>query len=262
MQINVDIIRSKINFKIAHHLAFIVNWAQGDRGAIGTGLFAEISERRFLITAKHVLKGATDDQIYINLGLQDQHHVFRKLDRWENAHLDLAFIELDRTETDFIRDRIDPFSINAKQRRGDKPKYNGLAICGYPKTYWIKSNPSYVTAGPFTIALQHPLPTDQWPQRAKDEYDPEDFFLVSLREEDLGQQLVDQDGKLPSGLDPHGMSGSPVWLFDINTVNNENPDYGFWGILTGYLTYEPNILKCTFINKIIEEFERRYGFNI
>ena len=257
-----DIIRSRLNYKIAHHLAFIINWAQEDKGSIGTGLFAEIAERRFIITAKHVIEGASDDEIFISLGIQGQQHVFRKLDRWTNDELDLAFLELDRTETEFIRDNIEPFVMTTKQQSGEKPNLNGLAICGYPKTYWTKTKPSYITAGSFTIALQYPLSPDKWPEQAKRDYSSDDFFLVSLKEEDIGQKLVDQDGKLPTGLDPHGMSGSPVWLFDVCQINDEQPDYGFWGILTSYLKYEPNILKCTFINRIVDEFENRYGFTL
>ena len=261
-ELTVDIIRSNLNYKIAHHLAFIINWAKGKRGSIGTGLFTEIQGRRFVITASHVVEDADDYQIYINLRIQDQKHVFKKLNRWNNDELDLAFLELEKSETEFMRDKIEPFYIGNKIKRGEKKNYNGLAICGYPITYHEECKPNYVIAGSFTIGLQYPLAFENWPERAKKEIDPENYFLISLKAEDIGQKLVDQDGRLPNGLDPHGMSGSPVWLFDVNKIDEKQPDYGFWGILTSYLTYEPNILKCTFINRIIEEIEKHYGFEI
>jgi len=258
MQVEINVIRSKLNNIIAHHLALIINRADD---SLGTGLFAEIEHRRFIITAKHVIEGASDDQIYINLGIKHQEHVFKKLKRWTNDDLDLAFLELDYTETEFIRDKIEPFVMRYKRTRGELPHYNGIAICGYPKTTW-KIHGKYINPKSFTIVLQKTLEFDSWPPTAKSLYSPDNFMMISLREEHCGQKLLDQDGKLPSGLDPHGMSGAPVWAFDAFKVNDDQPDYAFWGIYTSYLRDDPNILKATYINKIIENIEEQYGFKL
>jgi hypothetical protein len=258
MKIEVNVLRSRFNYIIANHLALIIN---RENDELGTGLFAEIEKRRFVITAQHVLDGAADDQIYINLGIERQEHIFKKLNRWTNPDLDLAFLELDYHESEIMRDKIEPFVMRFKRTLGETPNFNGIAICGYPRTGWKRVR-NYLTADSFTIALQKPLDFDLWPQRAKEIFNPNEFFMVSLKEEHCGYKILDENGKTPEGIDPHGMSGSPVWLFNASKVNDDQPDYAFWGIYTGYLKEDPSILKATFINKIVENIEQQYRFTL
>jgi hypothetical protein len=256
-----DILHSKLNFLIAHHLAFIINWNRGEKGEIGTGLFVLIGDKRIIITARHIIDSTPDDDIYVNLGLENQKHVFKKIARWEDPDLDVAFIELEPFAADIIRNGIEPYNISSKICLKNDSLFDGLAICGYPRTYW-KFDQNRVVATTYSIFLQHPLAFDLWPQRAKDEIDKTKYMLISLREEDLGQKLVDQNNENPDKLDPHGLSGAPVWFFDLSTIDDNSPIYILAGLCTGYLKYAKDILKATYINPLILAIENKYGFNL
>jgi hypothetical protein len=259
MKIEADFLRSRINRIICHHLALIINNATKQ---IGTGTFIEINDLRFVITAKHVIKYAEFDQLFINLGLQDQEDSLNKLNMWTDDILDVAFIQLDKSQTDFMRGLENkPLVIDKKKKGFTSKDFNSVALCGYPKSMWNEENKN-IKATAFTIATQGFLPYEKWPLLAKGEFSPDDCIMVSLTDDDGQNRLIDKYGKPAAGLDPHGMSGGPLWVFDITTINDQTPKYALNGVLTGYLTERNDVFKIARLEKLIENIETKYGFKI
>jgi hypothetical protein len=258
MGIKVDVLRSTFNKKATSHLAVIINHATAD---LGTGVFVEVNGLRFIITAQHNIENANEDQIYINLGIPDQDFIFKKNKMWSDKDLDVALIELDKFESDIMRKDIEPFIFNVKQYGYDGKTFGAHAITGYPKSNWHKAGNTILTHT-FIIATQGFLPYENWPPLAKESFNQENFLMISLLEPDGSSVLVNQDGKPGEGLNPHGMSGAPLWIFDIHAVNNENVRYGLLGIQTGILKERKEVLKVTKINKILDAIENMYGFKI
>jgi hypothetical protein len=256
--IKVDVLHSIFNIKATSHLAVIINHATAD---LGTGVFVEVNGLRFIITAQHNIEGADEDQIYINLGIPDQDFIFKKKNMWSDKNLDVALIELDKFESDIMRKGIEPFIFNVKQNGYERKTFNAHAITGYPKSNWHKIGNTILTHT-FTIATQGFLPYENWPSLAKESFTSENFLMVSLLEPDGSYVLVNQDGKPGEGLNPYGMSGAPLWVFDIQTVNNKDVRYGLLGIQTGFLNERKEVLKITKINKILEAIENMYGIKI
>ena len=258
MKIIADVLRSKFNNTICHHLALIINNGTKE---IGSGIFIDLNGLRFVITAGHVIRDSAPSDLFINLGLSNQEDPLKKLDVWTDDKLDIAFIQLDSFQSDIMRgEKNEPFRINAKQI-GFPKELNAIATCGYPKTFW-EPNGKYINARSFTIATQGFLPIDSWPPLAKQVFNQDDFLMLSLTDPDGKLNLVDKNGEPASGLNPKGMSGGPLWLFNVEKINEEQPEYALCGVLTGYLEERKDVLVFVKINSIIQSIEKKHNIQL
>jgi len=118
-----------------------------------------------------------------------------------------------------------------------------------------------VQALSFTLVLNLPLLPTDWPQDVAQTADPNSNFAISFHPDKTGGALVDQDGNPAQAFDPHGMSGAPVWLFDRDTLEDDNPYYAFFGIYTGFYGTS-QCFKGTKLDALLDQISAHTGLEI
>jgi len=224
--------------KILSHTVFLLNKETAQMG-LGSGILIEHEETPYVITAFHNLKGARNENIFIHLGIDDFKYFLKKEEVFKFPELDLALIRLDKFEADILRGiQTVPFEIE-KRNLVDIPKQKlKCAISGFPGAM-VKLEQNKIKAETYFITT-NPLVQDEWPQSILDEGKTTEYYILLRYGSKSNSTFIDQNKNVMKKLiQPEGLSGGAIWVFDPTTENDENPKYGLIGIQTGiYRSYD------------------------
>ena len=218
--------------KILSHTIFLLNKEKAEIG-LGSGILIEFNDTPYVITALHNLKGAKNENIFIHLGIDNFKYTLEKEEVFKYPELDLAIIRLNKFEVDICRGhQTIPFIIE-KRNHVDVAKRNlKCAISGFPEAM-VKLEENKIKAETYFITTK-PLVQDEWPQSILDEgKTPESYMLLKYGSKS-NSKFVDQNKEFLNELiQPEGLSGGAIWIFDPTTENDDDPKYGLVGIQTG-----------------------------
>jgi len=237
--------------KILSHTIFVMNKEKAEIG-LGSGILIEHKEIPYVITAFHNLKSARNKNIFIHLGIDDFKYSLKKEEIFKFPELDLALIRLDKFEVDIFRGiHTIPFKIE-KRNIVDIPKQKlKCAISGFPGVM-AKLEENKIKAETYLITT-NPLVQDEWPQSILEEGKTTEFYILLRYGPKSNSEFVDQNKNVMNELiQPEGLSGGAIWVFDPTTENDDNPKYGLIGIQTGiYRSYD--LLVGSLIDPILKK---------
>jgi len=101
------------------------------------------------------------------------------------------------------------------------------------------------------------LDHNDWPSPCREKYDPATTILIPFGPK-RGGSFVDKEGNPADPINPKGISGAGVWLFDPDNENSEDPKYSLLGIQHSYESFY-QVLIATRINPLIEQIQKDYG---
>lgn len=223
---------------------------------VSSGTLVRINDLTFILTAAHNLNELKNRTLFINLGIPFHNCTYMIKKIWTDNNFDFSYIEIDTEECEKYRKEIVPvFLQRIAPPTALAPKYRAVAIIGYPfknvKLYDVNKKYEAKT----TYILSQLLKNEKWP--ANIDKSKSDFMLIEYGEK-YGQQFIDQNGEIVNKPnDPSGLSGSAIWKFDPETMNNEKPAYALWGIQNSW--FEKSQLLCgTFIGPLINQIISDY----
>jgi len=207
----------------------------------------------FVLTAYHVIKGVSDNDLLICLGIENQKYPFKKEKIWYNEKLDIAYIQLNRGEAKFGRGlNIEPFKIgeaNESRELNFKVRY---AINGFPGELSKFIEREYVIQAESYLITTFFIPPNKWPYIDTDDLNSENIFILGY-----GKEALNNYGDKQETKDVHGMSGAGVWLFNPETEDSEYPVYELYGIQTGWYKND-NLLRGSFLHTLILQIKEDY----
>ena len=237
--------------KILSHTVFLLNKEKAEIG-LGSGILIEHKEIPYVITAFHNLKSARKENIFIHLGIDDFKYSLKKEEIFKFPELDLALIRLDKFEVDIFRGiHTTTFKIE-KRNIVDIPKQKlKCAISGFPSAM-VKLEYNKINAETYFITT-NPLVQDEWPQSILDEGKTTEYHILLRYGSKSNSEFVDQNKNVISELiQPEGLSGGAIWVYDPATEDDENPKFGLLGIQTGiYRKYD--LLIGSLIDPILKK---------
>lgn len=247
-------IPTSLHKMILSHTIFILNREKAEIG-LGSGILIEYKDTPYVITAYHNLTGARNENIFIHLGIDDFKYSLKKEEIFNYPELDVALIKLNKFEVDTFRGiHIHPFKFE-KRDIVDIPRQNlKCAISGFPEAM-IKLEENKIKAESYFITTK-PLIQNEWPQSILDEGKTTESFVLLRYGSKSNSKFIDQNkNALDELIQPEGLSGSAIWVYDSLTENDEYPKYGLVGIQTGiYRSYD--LLIGSLIDPI---FKKAYG---
>ncbi len=232
-----DYLKTNLNRKLCSHLVYIKNEVTKQ---FGTGVLIETKGRRFLLTAQHVIENVSASDLYINLGIPYASNISKKSILYQDKGIDFAFIELDKFETDVMRDKIEPYVISRIGVLGQQPQFDRAAFTGYPVAYQ-EPDRDYPTRFAWTIFDVIPTAFEYWPDEAKaiaaeGNLDPERNYILDF-DQTRTPGYVNHEGRtvtITELMNIGGMSGGPLWVVNRSSSDNPNPEYALYGILVQY----------------------------
>lgn len=237
--------------KILSHTIFLLNKEKTEL-VLGSGILIEHKETPYVITAFHNLKGAKSENIFIHLGIDDFKYSLKKEEIFEFPGSDLALIKLNKNEVILLRGiHIESFKIE-KRSLVDMPKQKiKCAVSGFPGSM-VKIEDNKIKAETYFITT-NPLVQNEWPQSILDEGKTPEYYILLRYGSKSNSEFVDQNKNVMNELiQPEGLSGGAIWVFDPTTENDENPKYGLIGIQTGiYRSYD--LLVGSLIDPILKK---------
>lgn len=239
--------------KILSHTVFLLNKEKAEIGlGSGSGVLLEYKETPYVITAHHNLTGAKNENIFIHLGIDEFKYSLKKEEIFKFPELDLALIKLNKFEVDICRGHYTIPVIIEKRNLVDIPKQNlKCAISGFPESM-IKQEENKIKSETYFITT-NPLVQDEWPLSILNEgKTPESYILLRYGPKSNSKFIDQNKNVLDDLIQPEGLSGSAIWVFDPTTENDENPNYGLVGIQTGiYRSYD--LLVGSLIDPILKK---------
>ena len=164
----------------------------------------------------------------------------------------MALIKLNKFEVDTFRGiHIHPFKFE-KRDIVDIPRQNlKCAISGFPEAM-IKLEENKIKAETYFITTI-PLVQNEWPQSILDEGKTTESHILLRYGRKSNSEFVDQNKNILHDLiQPKGLSGGAVWVYDPATENDENPKYGLVAIQTGiFRSYD--LLVGSLIDPILKK---------
>ena len=237
--------------KILSHTIFLLNKEIAEIG-LGSGILIEHKEIPYVITAFHNLKSASDENIFIHLGIDNFKYSLKKEEIFKFPELDLALIKLYKNEVNLLKGiHTEPFKIE-KRNIVDIPKQKlKCAISGFPRAM-VKLEENKIKAETYFITT-NPLIQNEWPQSILDEGKTTEYYILLRYGLRSSSEFVDQNKNVMNELiQPEGLSGGAIWVFDPTTENDNNPKYGLIGIQTGiYRSYD--LLVGSLIDPILKK---------
>jgi hypothetical protein len=249
---------SKLDRLAFSHLVYIKNEATKE---FGTGTLLRNEADWYVLTASHVIKKAAASQLYLNIGIPEGSRLERADILIDDPELDFALIKVDGTEANFkLGEKNNPYRFNSQAKLGDMPKFNRMAITGYPNQLVEDRLAEYPERIYFSIWEKLPTDFEHWPDALKESVDPEKFMLIDFHPSRTSA-FTDQNGKQAEIFHLHGMSGCPVWILDKDTTDDMQPKYGLYGVFTSFYEFY-KLWKFTRIDAILAKSKEVYGIDI
>ena len=103
-------IATNFHRRVLSHTVYLINKRTK---SLGSAIFAEYNNKRFLFTALHNIEETDSEDVFIHLGINHFKHILKKEVIGLIKNLDIAYIQLNSFEADFLRgERTVPFQIN------------------------------------------------------------------------------------------------------------------------------------------------------
>jgi hypothetical protein len=225
---------------------------------VATGVLLDHQGTFLVLTVAHILEKIEPDELLIHLGIPGQRYPMKKEKIWKNDTLDLAYIKLNTFEATIFQNRVVPLVIRQKAVRDVAKKPLQCALCGYPKSMAYFEGDTSTIAAETLLVTTRPLLPESWPVGIKGKgKDPKLNFLLKYGPK-RAQKILDQNRNAMSLVDPHGLSGAGVWVYDPASENSEHPKYALFGIQTGYYARE-QLLVGTAIEPLVAQVEIDFG---
>lgn len=248
--------RDKIFFS---HLVYIKNEVTNE---FGTGVIIDNLKDYYVLTASHVIQNAMESQLYLNLGIGYRSSLenIKILTSDNSTGLDYAIIHCSRFETQIKFGKHNkPFVFNRKEELSDVSDFNRTTITGYPNEL-VKSTLDFPQRIYFSIWNKMPTPFESCPSEIKELIDKK-YFLVFDFHPNRTDQFVDEKGNKQDIFDLSGMSGCPVWIFNKDSINDEQPLYALYGIYVS--TYNVNKFWIfTKVDSIFNDAKDKFNINL
>jgi hypothetical protein len=240
---------------IQSHSVLLVNKKEH---SIATGIFIKYNELYFVLTVAHILIDTALENILINFGIPGQEYPVKKAQYWKDDYLDLAFMKLNSFEAEIFQYKIQPFIIHNKLLGDFSTRLLKCAISGYPISLAYKKNSNKIIGETFLITTPLSLLPERWPKAIiENGKNPKDNFLLKYGHKHAREILYSNEER-KTLIDPKGLSGSGIWIFDPNSENDEQPKYVLFGIQTGF--YESSqLLAGTKVDLLFKQIESEYG---
>ena len=153
-----------------------------------------------------------------------------------------------------------PYAIDGVFSEGIVHPLN-CAILGYPSEF-MRMDP--IQGGLVMETYFHTMPLvrpSEWPPGIVDDgKDPTTHFLLYYNSKSGGRVTGLMDGRTEP-INPNGMSGAGVWVFDVTRENHENPSYSLFGIQTG-MYRQQGMLVGTFVSSFFPGLEKQFGISV
>lgn len=249
---------SKMDGLFFGHLVYIKNEVTKE---FGTGTLICNESSWYILTASHVIKKADSSSLYLNLGIQYGSRLEKTSILIDEPVLDYALIEVDVSEANIkLGEKNSPFRFNSQIKIGKLPKFNRMAITGYPNYLVEDRNVEFPGRAYFSIWEKMPTDPEHWPDRLKADVNQDLFMLIDFHPEKTSH-FFDKNGVQVAVFELDGMSGCPVWILDKDTTNDIAPKYGLYGVFTSvYPSHK--MWKFTRMDAILAKSKERYGVDI
>ncbi|MBE2226841.1 MAG: hypothetical protein IAE93_05850 [Ignavibacteria bacterium] len=245
---------TKFHRILQEHSVMILDRSNMPQYGIGTGVFFEYNDNFFILTACHVIKGIKDNDLLLSLGIEYQSYPMKKEKIWCNEALDIAYIQLNRTEAIYLRGlQNKPFKIGSINEHRTISKDLRHAINGFPGVMSeLNEEKNAVEGESYLITTFWYDPTRWTNEIIGNGLDKEKHFILGY-----GKETTNQFGEIIKNKDVRGMSGAGVWLFDPKTEEDETPVYELYGIQTSWYPTK-YLLRGVYIRFLIEKIKEDY----
>jgi len=214
------------------HLVFIINQKSGGKG---TGVLLKIKEEYFVITASHVINGVDSDDIYLDLGIGREeslpaHEKFKIEEIITSKANDFSILKLNSIEIKFrIRADKVPFEIVTGSRQKLMHSDLSFGVVGFPFEKATQEGKTTFAKSHFYASL--PIANEKnWPAHIKEVGKHPDTHLLFLFGAKHGMKFIGRDDNETPLVDPHGVSGAPIWGYN---KSGSGIAYSLAGIQTG-----------------------------
>lgn len=230
------------------------------RQLIGSGVLLQVAERRFLVSARHVLPSQCLSGMMIPNG-EDLIGVegFAEVSRippdsvFREDRIDITVVELKPEIVQAIGSRfsfLDLINIQIDHALIQSSQY---MICGYPNA-WTKQTEDGYEPTPLILRTKPVSPSNQM----RDEFPDNAKLFVAY--EPMHRDV--RTGETVEAPPPVGISGSGLWFIDVKharTPGNQAPK------LVGIITHSgasENLMVATRIEVVTEVLRQRFQVNV
>lgn len=240
------------------HLVALLDKRNKEKLKIATGILIHHNEFFLVLTAAHVLSDTSPDNLVINLGIPGQRYAMKKEKIWIDEKLDVGYMQLNTFEAKIFQNSTTvPFTLSNPLSRNIAGSNFRCALCGFPAEMANQNVKSNIVEAKPALLTATPLAADQWPAGIKaDGKDPQVNFLLKYGPKH--GKVINQEGDLTAPIDPIGMSGAAIFVYDPSTENEPRPHYALFGIQTGFYA-RLQLLVGTAIDPLAKQIELDYG---
>ncbi|MBI3766724.1 MAG: hypothetical protein HY277_09535 [Ignavibacteriales bacterium] len=233
-------------------------------GDIATGLLLDIHVAKLVLTVAHIFEGADPADLLVSLGISSQSYTMKKEKVWQDLALDLAYIQLNPFETTIFQgDGVKFFQPHKGTPLNAPHKPFRCAICGFPsKMASYKKSDNIIEASTCLVTSPPPLPYEQLPPGIEatpenpNGKNPKVNFLLKHGPKQSTFTLNDHQAPT-SPVDPRGLSGAGIWIFNPESENDDAPEYSLFGIQTSFY-HTHDLLVSTAVEPLMKQIEQDY----